>query len=446
MKNNNVLARKRAPITSEKEKSAKRKEKRAKRDERITKLKDFFKDKTVAAVSILLLAAMDILAMYNLFSTPRFDIVPLEAFFYSFLFAMLLEGLPTLLSHNLGIIMDKNIDEVGRKGKARVGFVVCLFGMLSVFALCIFLRWFLFSLDLVTLKNALPPEIIAECNIPSDGFTLSNIIDIIAQSIIKKTSAKKIAEEMFAHLLLFVEPVLTSIFAFGLSWHAFRPDYVDTLKARITRLSKQSRELNRENKLKSDECERKKRELYNKLLLNPDNISSSWDAFEKEVYAGIKQKLEVECLHAYKTQIKVFNERIEAELQKYLVELSQLSTVPLDITAIKLDDLLLKFDHSDGDNCWSYDKALPSLWADLHAFLHCGLPYINLSNPTPGSPPSGPNSGSAPLPPPTPKTIPNPTQAPAAKTTDDTEEQRNWDKDDTEYHNPNRRKRDCPDD
>lgn len=175
-------------------------------------------------------------------------------------------------------------------------------------------------------------------------------------------------EEIYGQYFLMVLPALTSLAAFLISWFMLRERCLQTKYEEVLSLQEDYYEKERDFRMAHSRCLEARTTVWISVCdQDESDMPEGLEAFRRECFARIRNKLVDNCLTTYPTQIERYTADVEAKLQSYLLEISKHSTLPYTITSISLDDLIREHDKNAMDyaDCWNYNWSGPDLEAEL---------------------------------------------------------------------------------
>lgn len=282
--------------------------------------------KTVVTLGIIALAIADYYAIFDLFITARIR----GAWIFAFVFAFAFEGLPTIMSAYLVRWLDKANHKISDIGFSGLGFVVCSIGYIVFFALMLIIR-------LNTERN-----------------------------FVKKW-------------ILSFSPLGTSIFAFGLSWLFFRTEMVTVQAKIVSRLE--------------DDYSKKLAVFRDSLYKLQDARVALWTevtehktlpqklhVFRDEIFKRTKAKIIEDCITDFPNQIERFNQTVESELDAIIQDMKSYSTVPIDISRIKVSDVLVEYSmtQTSAASKWKYDECKSDLEEEFISLINNAIQVAQL--------------------------------------------------------------------
>ena len=305
-----------------------------------------FVGRCMVVAVIFFLAYCDYRAMTILFEQG--NVSTDDATLFSLIFAICLEGLPTLLGMFLSTLADQTNYLRNENIVAKIGVAVCATASLIVFALAVFLRIFY-----IYLHGGLDVFLDAS----KDYFYLD------AEGYIVEGS--RIADAFFI-----VSPILTSMLAFSASWWAFKPNSATELEEHVDRLHHDYLDAQEDFKDTLGKLHWLRETLWSELSAG-EAQPKEYAAFRRAVFKRIRAKLIEQCISAYPNQIRSFNKKIEGRLDNYLDEICQRSKSRVVLIDLDVDDILKAFDEQDMEDSlpWDYDRAEDSLKEELIARL-----------------------------------------------------------------------------
>lgn len=290
-----------------------------------------------ALIIVILLALCDVYAVNDMFIT--LNMTRRDSMILSIMAAMIMEGLPTYMGMAIAKLRDKGRYEENVPGWFSIAFAFVVMAA----------AWFL--------VGWLRAQMLAyqEAAGLFDG----------------RRSADK-----FGPTFLIYSPVLTSLGALLISWFAMRG----------SALSDKQRETYRaqERFLAAEEAFH---EAYNRCMearatvwtsvadTDETEMPAGFEAFRRECFSRLRNKLVDNCLTTYPTQIERYTADVGAKLEGYLLEIANRSTLPQQITAISLEALLRKHDEEAKDkaDCWDYNLSGPDLENELRRSIDAAV-------------------------------------------------------------------------
>lgn len=282
--------------------------------------------KTIVTLGIIALAIADYYAIFDLFITARIR----GAWIFAFVFAFAFEGLPTIMSAYLVRWLDKANHKISDIGFSRLGFVVCSIGYIIFFVLMLIIR-------LNTERN-----------------------------FVKKW-------------ILSVSPLGTSIFAFGLSWLFFRTEMVTVQAKIVSRLEEDySKKLAvfRDSLYKLQDA---RVALWTEVTEHK-TLPQKLHVFRDEIFKRTKAKIIEDCITDFPNQIERFNQTVESELDAIIQDMKSYSTVPIDISRIKVSDVLVEYSmtQTSAASKWKYDECKSDLEEEFISLINNAIQVAQL--------------------------------------------------------------------
>lgn len=302
-------------------------------------------------ICILLMAGLissDFMSLMNMFTQIR--MTKTERPIFAITFALFLEGFPFVL----GIVVPKIVDKAqiieGKKKEYTAIAWICFICMLITFALSVVIR-------------------LMFVNAPSRGGLEAYMSDNYLQDPDKN-------DTYLGQFFLFFSPILTSILAFVVSYVAFGSNNLDDTGKQ---LRKALARYNWYKKIYEDarDCSQDARgSLWYSLGNSRDvEIPDDYDVFRNDCHVRIHDMIISNCLAAYPSLLKRYNDRVEAALGAYIHELAGYSTVPHLITRITVDEIVEAHDNSveESVNAWKYEVCEQDMAGDLEGLLSSAI-------------------------------------------------------------------------
>lgn len=265
--------------------------------------------KTIAIVGTVLLAWSDYKAVFTFFETA-INLYADAPKVLSITFAAFLEGFAFILGIFLSKAVDFTCDRPSERFANWFGVGISFAGLCAAWVLSVVQR-----------VNLIGPEILEDFD---EGTKL--------------TFALFMEYGQPEQIFMMCSPVLTSILAFGLSWLAF-PSYsldkqgrdVEYQLDRYLRFSKRYKKM-------LMAYQQKKSRLWTALCGADEgtifDMPADANIYQSRCQQMIRQKTVNACVSAFSGEFGQYNKRIEAELSKYILELSERSTLPHQICEI----------------------------------------------------------------------------------------------------------------
>ena len=313
--------------------------------------------KYVAILLILLLATADFFAMKELFTKLNTNVF--EQYIYSITCSLCLEGLPTFIGICLSKLKDYTNYKKNDYNNAKIGLGIALIGMAIAFAIVVTLR------------------ILIICN---NGGLSAFIAKEYAVGSTQKFNAD-LNSGFIKDIFLLFSPLMTSLFAFVISWVAFPSDNHAQLEKELDILyldlvNKQTDYVVSRNKL---EVERMN--IWKDIAGNDTSMPKSTNVFRKESYNRIRNLLIRDCIEKFPIYIERYNNDLKNQLSSILKKMSELTSIEDIFENIKIDDIINQYDSGilkeieAGKNiskadCWDYSIAKDSLIDDLKRLVN----------------------------------------------------------------------------
>lgn len=290
--------------------------------------------KIIVVLGIGALIIVDYYAISDLFVTARIE----GDWIFASVFAFAFEGLPFIMSIYLVKWKDKANHKVNDIGFSKLGFWVCFIGYLILYGIMVFLRisiWIGMGSD-------------AESNFVKT-WTLS------------------------------VSPLGTSMFAFGLSWLYFRTEAVTVQAKIVSRLEEDySKKLAvfRDSLYKLQDA---RVALWTEVTEHK-TLPQKLRVFRDEIFKRTKAKIIEDCITDFPNQIERFNQTVESELDAIIQDMKSRSTVPADISRIKVSDIVSEYSLSQTSvaSKWKYDECKSDLEGEFTSLINNAIQVAQL--------------------------------------------------------------------
>lgn len=306
--------------------------------------------KALCMALVLLLIFSDYTALQNMFKGFRMSIP--ERRLFSATFALFLEGFPFVLGIVVPKIKDPAQPYAGKKARLRTVAVICWCCLIVTFALSIGMRY------LYTEQ-------------PSRGGFEAFMAGTYNSDELNNRSDKYLGE-----LFLFFSPVLTSLLAYVVTSVVFGSSNLDDAAKRCAQHRKRADWF----QAAYDGAVHRKEDAAHSLWYTlgysvDDPVPSDFDEYRDSCHVKIHDMIINNCLYAYPSLLKRYNERVEASLNGYINELAKYSSTPNVITRISVDEIIDKHDASVGMNvdAWDYERCEPVMCGDLERLLHSAV-------------------------------------------------------------------------
>lgn len=266
---------------------------------------------------------------------------------FSLALAVLLEGNPVLIGIFGSSLVDKTRYNVNDKANAKFGFWISLIGSFATVALMVMLR--VFQME----SNGGAAAFFGKKNY---GGSLENNTQFIA------------------HVCLMILPILTSAFAFAISWVAFRNDSAQKLERKIDKRYRQYLVLQSEFLDTVNRTDDAMFVLWSSLSAH-EKMPEKLEDFRKECTDRIRSKLIDNCIRSFPDQVERYNLAVINLLQEFVNDMSARTTsIPRDIQSIDVvRDIVDKHDqnvkNTNPSNAWDYSISGPYLERELKEML-----------------------------------------------------------------------------
>ncbi len=290
--------------------------------------------KIIVILGIIGLAIADYYAIFDLFVTARMK----GAWIFACVFASAFEGLPTIMSIYLVKWKDKANYKVSDIGFSKLGFWVSFIGYLILYGIMVFLR---ISIEIGWMFNV------------ESNFVRTCILSIL--------------------------PLGTSIFAFVLSWLFFRAEMVTVQAKIVSRLEENySKKLAvfRDSLYKLQDA---RVALWTEVTEHK-TLPQKLRVFRDEIFKRTKSKIIEDCITDFPNQIERFNQTIESELDAIIQDMKSRSTVPADISGIKVSDIVSEYSMTQTSiaSKWKYNECKSELEGEFISLINNAIQVAQL--------------------------------------------------------------------
>lgn len=299
---------------------------------------------------VLLLVASDYTALQNMFKGFRMSIP--ERRLFSLTFALFLEGFPFVLGIVVPKIKDPAQPYAGTKARLRAVAVLCWCCLIVTFALSIGMRY---------LYTEQPSR---------GGF------EAFLAGTYNSDGQDNRSDKYLGEVFLFFSPVLTSLLAYVVTSVVFSSNNLDAAAKRCAQHRKRADWF----QAAYDEAVHRKEDAAHSLWYTlgysvDDPVPPDFDEYRDSCHVKIHDMIINNCLYAYPSLLKRYNERVEATLNGYINELAKYSSTPNVITKISVDEIIDKYDAGIGMDvdAWDYERCEPVMCGDLERLLHSAV-------------------------------------------------------------------------
>ena len=264
------------------------------------------------------------------FSSGTSDLDPFEGFLYSAVLAASLEFIPTYAGRYLHALIDTTTYKKNDKRRAWIGLGFSIAGFLLAIILVIVMRY-----ESIQRQGG-------------KDFYLKGDYDMYIRDC-----------------FLMWSPFLTSILAFVASWFSQQERVAEVKKEadRLYRIYQQKYRLFLDKLHSLHEA----RTYLWTTVTNHKKIPKTLEAYRYEVVCRIRSLLINNSVTAFSSQLKMYNEAVEAALSSYLEEMGSYSTLPAEITSIDISEIIKEYDQNQNneDSPWGYERAEADLIKEL---------------------------------------------------------------------------------
>ena len=305
----------------------------------LLKFLDWFARKNIFAraiviLGIIALAIADYYAISGLFINARIR----GAWIFASVFAFAFEGLPAIMSMYLVKWRDKANHKVSDIKFSKLGFWISLSGYFIFYGIILFLR--------ISIEMGIAPK------------ANSNFVE---------------------NLTLSISPLATSIFAFGLSWLFFRTEMVAVQAKIVSRLEEDySKKLAvfRDSLYKLQDA---RVALWTEVTEHK-TLPQKLRVYRDEIFKRTKTKIIEDCITDFPNQIERFNQIVESELDAIIQDMKLRSTVPTDISKIKVSDIVCEYSmtQTSAASKWKYDECKSDLEGEFISLINNAIQVAQL--------------------------------------------------------------------
>ncbi|MBR3835955.1 MAG: hypothetical protein IKJ69_04105 [Clostridia bacterium] len=321
--------------------------------------------KSIAWGVVIFLVISDYYTLFDLFSSSKFDILNSFAHIIAITCAMFLEGLPYIMGDGLNRLLSKQKKKnTGDRKKTWIVFIVGLVS--SIFIMCALVG---FRIEVILLSIGAEKTQIVEIlkGAGTFGEKFKEVFLILTFGLEK-------SDQVAVNIYLALQPILTSILAFMVSFTYLSDESIDTGDRRESLLKKKVQRARLKNDANRRILERAKLDLLSDLGI--DNNSEHWTnlddaAFIRDVFQKITNKVITMSANGYVRAVKKYNVGIEAQLAAYLSVIATKSNLPHRITGINIQNIIQKYDNNHKKmNVWEADTFIAEASKVLQSSLY----------------------------------------------------------------------------
>lgn len=317
------------------------------------------------------LIGSDVYAMHNMFVDFGLDYQ--EHWFYSITCAMFLEGFAIILGQITPELHDPVQCIRGRKWELRRRAWLCWLGLIASWAAVIYIR-ILFTYPIGTNEtiilagDSLIERIKATKDIPLSELFFGGMSAYLADDYGDYDSLTYLAQ-----VFLYVSPVLTSLLAYAISLTAFGKKSINMAAKLLHNSTERLDWCEQRHDEAEREYEKAMRGLWSALGGTPEQLrTEDLEEFRRSCQVLIHDNIIDECITAYPSLLKRFNQEIESSMAKYIAKMGKHSTVPHLIGKLTVENIVQQYDDGVELNVdkWDYEKCGPIMAGDLQKMLH----------------------------------------------------------------------------
>ncbi len=318
------------------------------------RFKEFFNNlgmvRTIAWGALLFLTFADVLTLFDLFRKPEFDLSIFFAGVIALTCALFLEGIPYIMGDGLNRLLDKKKkSKKNERKKTRLWFIASIFAGVIVMVALIFFRIEVVFLSVGDEKTQLV-EILSG---------VGHMGEKIRDAYMLLTFGLEDSDEVAANIYLAVQPILTSILAFMISFAYLSGNSEDRNRQLERKFKKRIQRAKLNNDANRRILERAKLDLISDLGIDREAemlTSCSNDDFVRKIFRSITAKVNRMAINGYVTSVHNYNLSVEAQLKEYLSFISSKSNMPHLITGIDIQSVVKEFDSENEDlKKWNAD-------------------------------------------------------------------------------------------
>lgn len=312
-------------------------------------------------VIMVLLVSSDMFAMINMFTF--FGLTPAEFRIYSATFALFLEGFPWVLGRITPLIKDPVQYVQGRRRAYRRIAFMCWLGLFAAWALTIVIR-FLYTYEINPNVNVMNLTV---GDIMSSGFN-AFLSGRYNNSFGYDTGAN---DGYLAQVFLFVSPILTSVLAYALTLVAFSSNNAALAAKDMQKALEYHQWCDNRYQSIHNRCMDAKRSIWASLNGNPGRYIDDPATFRRSCHVLIHDNLIEECLDAYPSMLKQYNEAVESVLADFISQCAEHSSEPHKVARITVEEIIQEYEKglTEAGNKWRYEECSEKMCADLEELL-----------------------------------------------------------------------------
>lgn len=293
----------------------------------------------LAIIFIIALTISDFSTLYSMLSDAELDLNIVSVIIISFVLALCLEGLPTIGGQAYAVLKDKTDYKVNNHHVAKTTVIISLIG---------------FSLTVIILIGL-------------------RILIMIQKGWINAFLSKEYST-FATDAFMGVQPIITSILAFAVSYFLLDIDNSRVLRKSLKRMDHQYVKQKEKYSQISNQLNTLKSALWTSIT-NHKDIPDQAEIFKEEVMKRIRKKFIEECVIFYPHQIMYYNAQIENAFRNYLLEICNHTTIPLLINKIDINEVIQEYDKllQDkkilGKTPWNYNLCKDQLVEELKTLI-----------------------------------------------------------------------------
>jgi len=340
-----------------------------------------------AVLVIIILIAADIFALRQMFIQSHST--PFNANVFGALFGIITSGVPIIMGWCLAAWLDKTRYKKNDERNSIIGLSVGTIILLAVFVLIFFVRFEMIHSSGLSIRLDFEisdydyylfsdwrrvPRIYtdAEGNTSLEIYYFRSGWNRVYREAYRGTPARFGFDNTFSiNLFLMFSPVLTSLFAFVISWHIFRKDNIDKLEKEVEGLYEKFIKELEHYKNTSADLDNKKLELWS-MFNSKKSMPSSMHSFRKKCFKMVRSMIMGNSAFLYKRQLERFMHEMEGDIATYISKISDKSNVAHRITEeLTIADIIDEFDKKlNPEKKWDSDKAFDTLQNEFANLLN----------------------------------------------------------------------------
>ena len=318
-------------------------------------IKEFFVNlgviRTVAWGVLFFLTFADILTMNDLFTGAEFDLDKIFAGIIAFTCALFLEGVAYILGDGLNRLLDKK--KRSKKNDRKKTWLWFILGLISSVVIMVALIAFRIEVVLLSVGDSDKLQLVEIL------LSASPLSDKIRDIYMLLTFGSEDSDEIAANIYLAVQPILTTILAFLISF-AYLSDDSDARNRQIERNYRKKLQRAKLNCAANNRIlQRAKLDLLSDLGIDSENekwTNCSNDEFIRKVFHAMTTKVNKMAINGHVIAVNNYNSAVKSKLEEYLHVIAAKSNLPDRITSISVESIMDIFDSRNKDiEKWNAD-------------------------------------------------------------------------------------------